>query len=319
METELLVLLGASAFGLTAALFVVFKASDFMLLTVGGYRQRQSARLVKQIGRVLAVAQNDVYLKSRQLEQLTASLAAANLTLEELNSLKSKFLSMVVHDVRSPLAAIRGFSDLLARTPLNEKQLKMSRNIAASADQLGLLIRDLTDVAMIEAGKLKIEKAVFAFGDLVNALLPAIEVTASNKNISVRYDRINPGAMIDGDKFRLSQVLQNLLTNAIKFTPKGGAVEVSSRVEGKWLTVSVKDSGIGVHPSETKKIFEKFYQAKFQKDEKLRKQGWGLGLSIAHEIIMQHKGDIGATSAGLGKGSTFWFRVPVSFQPAGNN
>jgi signal transduction histidine kinase len=86
------------------------------------------------------------------------------------------------------------------------------------------------------------------------------------------------------------------------------------RAEGRSAAAYVKDSGIGIHSSETKKIFEKFYQAKYQKDEKLRKQGWGLGLSIAQEVIRAHKGEIGALSPGLGKGATFWFRIPVGTQ-----
>jgi signal transduction histidine kinase len=115
---------------------------------------------------------------------------------------------------------------------------------------------------------------------------------------------------LHGDKFRLSQVLMNLLNNAIKFTPAGKRVELTLRREGRHLAAYVKDSGIGLHPSETKRIFEKFYQAKYQKDEKLRKQGWGLGLCIAQEVVRAHQGDIGAMSPGLGKGSTFWFRIP---------
>jgi signal transduction histidine kinase len=103
----------------------------------------------------------------------------------------------------------------------------------------------------------------------------------------------------------------NLVNNAIKFTPAGKKVEVSFRREGKYVDTLVKDSGIGIHPSETRKIFEKFYQAKYQKDAALRKQGWGLGLSIAQEVVRAHKGDIGAQSPGLGKGSTFWFKIPA--------
>ena len=92
----------------------------------------------------------------------------------------------------------------------------------------------------------------------------------------------------------------------------GKNVEILFRREGKFVNTMVKDSGIGIHPSETKKIFEKFYQAKYQKDEKIKKQGWGLGLTIAQEVVRAHKGDIGAVSPGLGKGSTFWYKIPVS-------
>ena len=116
---------------------------------------------------------------------------------------------------------------------------------------------------------------------------------------------------LNQDPLLISFVLDGLLNNAIKFTPVGKKVELFMRREARGIAAYVKDAGIGIHPSETKKIFAKFYQAKYQKDEKLRKQGWGLGLSIANEIIHSHNGEIGATSPGLGKGSTFWFRVPA--------
>ncbi|HOI43786.1 MAG TPA: HAMP domain-containing sensor histidine kinase, partial [Elusimicrobiales bacterium] len=92
----------------------------------------------------------------------------------------------------------------------------------------------------------------------------------------------------------------------------GKRVELLLRREGRLCCAYVRDSGIGVHPSEVKKIFGKFYQARYQKDEKLRRQGWGLGLSIATEIIRSHKGEIAATSPGLGKGATFYFKVPAA-------
>lgn len=116
------------------------------------------------------------------------------------------------------------------------------------------------------------------------------------------------------DRFRLSQVMMNLLNNAIKFTPTGKDVEVFIQKIGGFVVFGVKDQGIGIHPTEIKKIFEKFYQAKYQKDEKLRKQGWGLGLSISQEIIRQHGGEIWAESKGLGKGSTFLFKIKAIFR-----
>ena len=313
MASEILVLLGVCGFGLLVALFVLFRGAEYINSTLGGIREVRSDRLIQQFTRAMAVSENRLYVKSRQLEELAKKLAGANLTLEQMDNMKSKFLSMVVHDVRTPLASIRGFSELLLKKNAGEKEARYLKNIVTSTDQLGRLIADLTDVAMIEAGKLKIERARFAFGALISGLLPSMEVIARGKGVVLKYDRVHSEAVVDGDKFRLSQVLQNLLNNAVKFTPAGGLVEVGTRAEGRWLIVNVKDSGAGIHPSETRKIFEKFYQARHQKDEKLRKLGWGLGLSIAREIIVRHGGEIGATSAGLGKGSTFWFKVPAVF------
>jgi len=308
-----LVVLGICGAGLLILFFILSRGQGALRSMMGGAREAQSEKLIREFSRAAAVSGDRIYAKSRQLEALTKNLAGANLTLEQLNNMKSKFLSVVAHDVRTPLAAIRGYSELFSKAATDDRHRNMSRNMSSAVDRLNLLISDLTDVAMIEAGKLNIEKKPFAFGSLVSDLMPSIEINAGNKGVTLKYDRINPKAVINGDTFRISQVLQNLLNNAIKFTPKGGVVEVSTRPEGRRLVVNVKDSGIGIHPSETKRIFEKFYQAKYQKDVNLRKQGWGLGLSIAHEIIMQHGGEIGATSQGLGKGSVFWFKLPASF------
>ncbi|MFH1619428.1 MAG: HAMP domain-containing sensor histidine kinase, partial [bacterium] len=254
-----------------------------------------------------------LYHHSRQLEQLSAKLALSNQELARLNDMKSKFLSMVVHDVRTPLASIRGFSEMLKKRVTGEKEEGYLQYVIQATDQIGRLVSDLTDLAMIEAGKLKMEKTVFNFSEIARDILPGISINASNKGVEVISGEV-PEGMIFGDKFRLSQVLMNLLNNAIKFTPAGGKVDLRFRREGKHLAAYVKDSGVGLHPSERKKIFEKFYQARHQKDEKLRKQGWGLGLSIAQEIIRAHKGEIGADSAGLSRGSVFWFRIPINNQ-----
>ncbi|MEA3307878.1 MAG: HAMP domain-containing sensor histidine kinase, partial [Elusimicrobiota bacterium] len=170
---------------------------------------------------------------------------------------------------------------------------------------------DLTDIAMIEGGKFKVEKTSFNFSEIFKDFMPAIEITAGQKNVVLDYANIDADVEVLGDKFRLSQVLQNLLTNAIKFTSAKGAVKLNTRIAGKWLYVYIKDSGIGIHPTELKKVFERSYQAKHQKDKKLTKMGWGFGLSIAQEIILQHNGEIAVDSRGLGHGSTFWFKIPI--------
>jgi two-component system phosphate regulon sensor histidine kinase PhoR len=298
-----------------AGVLVVSQVSGFMQSSFLNQRQRVSNMVIQDYMLQITMAQTQIYQRSQELEGLSSKLALSNQELASLNEMKSKFLSMVVHDVRTPLASIRGFSELLGKKTTGEKESAYLRNIISSTDQLGRLIADLTDLAMIEAGKLKMEKAVFDSAELARDILPALSINAQKKGVDLAAGDLTDGVFINGDKFRLSQVLMNLINNAIKFTPAGKRVEVTMRREARGIGVYVKDSGIGVHPSETKKIFEKFYQAKHQKDEKLRKQGWGLGLSIATEIIRSHKGEIGATSPGLGKGSTFFFRVPADSRP----
>ncbi|MDD2804960.1 MAG: HAMP domain-containing sensor histidine kinase [Elusimicrobiales bacterium] len=310
MEIILIALIPMMLFLLGAGFLVVAQVSGFMQSTFFNQRQNFSNMVIQQYMERITLAQGQLFQRKRELEEMSEKLSLSNQELSRLNDMKSKFLSMVVHDVRTPLASIRGFSELMTKR-VGAKEAAYLKNIVSSTDQLGRLISDLTDLAMIEAGKLKMEKSVFNFPELAMDVLPGLLINAQKKGVELLLHELPDGVMVEGDKFRLSQVFMNLVNNAIKFTPAGKRVEISFKREGRNIDVLVKDSGIGIHPSETKKIFEKFYQAKYQKDEKLRKQGWGLGLSIAQEIVHSHKGEIGANSPGLGKGSTFWFKIPV--------
>ena len=312
MEILIIALIPLSFLLLGAGFLVVAQVSGFMQSAFFNRRQNFSNMVIQQYMERITLAQGQLYQRKQEMEGMSVKLSLSNQELGRLNDMKSKFLSMVVHDVRTPLASIRGFSELLMNKNVGEREGRYLKNIVSSTDQLGRLIADLTDLAMIEAGKLKMEKAVFDFPDMAKDILPGLSINAQKKGVELVAHEFPDGVTVDGDKFRLSQVFMNLVNNAIKFTPAGKRVEVSFRREGKYMHTLVKDSGIGIHPSETKRIFEKFYQAKYQKDEKLRKQGWGLGLSIAQEVVRAHKGDIGALSPGLGKGSTFWYRIPVN-------
>jgi signal transduction histidine kinase len=311
MEMLIIILIPLSLLLLGAGFLVVAQVSGFMQSAFFNSRQNFSNMVIQQYMERIVLAQGQLFQRKRELEFMSEKLALSNQELGRLNDMKSKFLSMVVHDVRTPLASIRGFSELLMKKKVGEREAAYLKNIVSSTDQLGRLIADLTDLAMIEAGKLKMEKTPFDFPELARDILPGISINAQKKGVELVVHEFPEGLRVDGDKFRLSQVFMNLVNNAIKFTPAGKKVEISFRREGKYVHTFVKDSGIGIHPSETKRIFEKFYQAKYQKDEKLRKQGWGLGLSIAQEVVRAHSGDIGAVSPGLGKGSTFWFKIPV--------
>lgn len=312
MEIMVIALIPLSFLLLGAGFLVVAQVSGFMQSSFFNQRQNFSNMVIQQYMERITLAQGQLYQRKQELEWMSAKLSLSNQELGRLNDMKSKFLSMVVHDVRTPLASIRGFSELLMKKKVGEKETAYLKNIVSSTDQLGRLIADLTDLAMIEAGKLKMEKAPFNFPDMAKDILPGLSINAQKKGVELAVHDFPEGVLVDGDKFRLSQVFMNLVNNAIKFTPAGKRVEVLFRREGKYIDTLVKDSGIGIHPSETKRIFEKFYQAKYQKDAALRKQGWGLGLSIAQEVVRAHKGDIGAVSPGLGKGSTFWFKIPVA-------
>lgn len=313
---EFLVVIGVPMvlFLLGAAFLVVSQTTGFLQSTFFSQKQKFANILIQQYINQIILAKTQIYQKSKQLEELSKKLLLSNQELERLNEMKSKFLSMVVHDVRTPLSSIKGFSELISKKVEDPKLKEYTKNVVMASEQLGRLVSDLTDLAMIEAGKLKIEKNEFYYPEALLDILPSIRINAEKKGVNLIVGELPDNCYVVGDKFRLSQVIMNLLNNAIKFTPSGKNVEIYFIKEGNHIITAVKDQGIGIHRSELKKIFEKFYQAKYQKDEKLRKQGWGLGLSIAQEIIKQHGGEIWAESLGLGKGSTFIFKIKAVFK-----
>ncbi|MBI4056490.1 MAG: HAMP domain-containing histidine kinase [Elusimicrobia bacterium] len=296
-----------------AGILIVSQVSGFFQFNYFSNREKFSGQLISQIVGQIALAKTQLFSRTRELESLSGRLALTNQELARLNNLKSKFLSIAVHDMRTPVASIKGFSELAKKTVANDRQGQYLNYITSAAEQITRLLSDLTDLAMIEAGKLKIEKTFFDFVAMIQDVAPGISLVAKNKGVDFSVSEVPSSVSIKGDRFRLSQVLMNLLNNAIKFTPSGGQVDLRVRLDSRGVMVMVRDTGAGIHPTERKKIFEKFYQSVHQKDEKLRKQGWGLGLSIALEIIRAHRGDIGVDSFGLGKGSTFWFRIPLQY------
>ena len=173
---------------------------------------------------------------------------------------------------------------------------------------MNMLMADLMDISMMESGRFKMDGQAFVFNTLVDDVVTLQTVNAQKKGIFLQKYSYPVNISIVADRFRLSQVLSNLIGNAIKFAPQGGRVEVSFYEENDTLTCRVSDNGPGILHTEKEKIFLKFHQS--DNDRNLKKQGWGLGLSIAQEIIHAHGGEIGVESAGLGQGAMFWFRIP---------
>lgn len=329
MEAAVLIILPAMFLMLGFGYLVLGRVTErFSSLRLSGANSR-AVMLAERYMVQASLAKTELGRRNRALAALAEKLDLSGQELARLNEMQSKFLSMVVHDVRSPLATIKGFSQMLSPKMPGDREKAQLGHVVAAADQLSRLISDLTDLAMMEAGKLAIEPAPFDLRLIAADILPGLRMRSAEKGVAVNYFEPPSPVPVNGDRFRLGQVLMNLLTNALKFTPAGGKIDVTISVEGARRAapagnlsakdaaagaragVYVKDSGIGVHPAETGKIFEKFYQAKYQKDTDLRRQGWGLGLSIAAEIIRAHKGEIAVSSQGLGKGSVFYYRIPL--------
>lgn len=224
---------------------------------------------------------------------------------KELERRKDDFISIASHELKTPLTSIKGYVYLLkkmrGRRDLNLGYLdKIDRQL----DKLIELIQDLLDLSRIQSGKIEYKIDKFDIGKLVKDVVLDFEKLDNSHKLILKN---GVHKKLRGDKERISQVLVNLMTNAIKYSPNGGKVVVSVDNEEKGVRVSVKDFGIGIAPHEVDKIFDRFYRVKDAKGRTF--PGLGIGLYISHEIISRHRGKLWVESK-LGKGSTFNFRLP---------
>lgn len=259
------------------------------------------------------------YLKESQtrekrikyLEQAVERIAFRYRQEARLNESKSKFMFMVAHDLRQPLTAVQGYTTMLLEDSKDEQEKKILHTLDRSAAHMGTLLADLVDASISASGHLKINPYKFIYNKLIDEICAQYEIIAQKKGVTLR--KINYPAEIEiyADRERLAQVLNNLVSNAIKFTNMGGVVEVSYHLEGNRIRTFVRDNGKGIVHVDKVKIFEKFNQAENMDDEH-KSLGWGLGLSIAQDIIQAHKGGIWSQSAGLDKGTLFWFFLPIN-------
>lgn len=263
---------------------------------------------------------------SRRLKQLysgleqkvaerTAQLAAANQDLEEANQslaqanrMQSEFLTMISHEFRTPLTSIMTFTELLlegAAGENNQEQQEYLTDVLESSQRLLNMVNDLLDLSRLEAGKIKLFRELVAVRDLVRDAERTLRPLLEKKGLTLQTELSADLPLVEVDPLRITQVILNLLGNAIKFTPEGGRVRVTARPDGDDLEVSVSDTGVGIAPEDQERIFEAFRQAGASRPE-----GSGLGLALARSLVEMHGGRIWLESR-VGKGTTFRFTLPV--------
>jgi signal transduction histidine kinase len=249
--------------------------------------------------------------RERRIVELKAALEQKNAELLLLNQMKSRFLAIASHDLKSPLAAVRGYLDVLldgAAGPLNERQAKYLDRSRIRLDSQIHLISDLLDITALESGKGMGERVRLVPDELVRKAVETARESAQSRGIAVAYDESSRLPEVEVYPNRLAQVLENLLGNAVKYSDSGARVELRARTEGRLLVFEVEDTGIGIPADEVERIFEEFHRVKVKGAEP--REGTGLGLSIVKRIVEAHGGTIRATSE-LGKGSTFRFTIPI--------
>ncbi len=231
--------------------------------------------------------------------------------LAELDKMKSRFVSTVSHDLKSPLTAIRGFLDLIGVVgPLNDDQAHFVERIRVVAENMSELISNLLDLGRIEAG-LGVEFQPVNLRDILLSGKYDLAMPAQEKNILIDVEVPPDLPTIQGDPFRLQQVLNNLLSNAIKYTPRGGHVWIRAEKRPAEIVVSVRDTGIGIPPADLPHVFEKFYRV--QDPRVYDQDGTGLGLAIVKSIVEEHQGRVWVEST-VGQGSTFFFALPLALE-----
>jgi signal transduction histidine kinase/DNA-binding response OmpR family regulator len=255
-------------------------------------------------------------LESLKLFALHAGLLLVSLqhqrALEELNQLKSEFVSNVSHEVRTPLMAISGAIEiLLARdnTYLKDEKVKLLLDlIGRNSRRMQLLVNDLLDFSRIETGRFKMQCAAFNLKEVVQETVQDLGLKAKEKNITLVVELPPNDREVFGDREKIKQVVTNLLGNAVKFTPEGGEIRAGYRHEADGSVVlSVADTGIGIPGEQQERIFDKFYQ--LDGSSVREKTGFGLGLAISKSIVEHHKGRIWVESE-PGKGACFFVRLP---------
>ncbi|MHC4229189.1 MAG: sensor histidine kinase [Planctomycetota bacterium] len=273
----------------------------------------------------LQATQEKLRQANKQLDAKIAELSGRNIELFKANQVKGEFLANISHEFRTPLNAILGFAQVLREKPLllkKDKARRYAENIITSGNSLLNMINDLLDLAKTQAGKMELHVEQISVADLLEALRFEFSLLAKKKKIKVEllFDSDLPPLVTDIGKVR--QILYNFLSNAVKFTPSRGRIEIQAQFpspgtqgagpESRMIRIAVTDTGCGVAESDRKKVFEKFRQA----DGSITREstGSGLGLTISTELAAMLAGSIGLESPpeGRSEGSKFWLDIPVT-------
>ncbi len=269
--------------------------------------------------------QDELRGMNKSLDLKLGELAEHNVALFEADKIKGEFLANVSHELRTPLNSIVGFAEVLGETlenrtgPIDEKRKRYIANIITSSRQLLELINDLLDLAKIEAGRMEVRVAPVSIADTLEALSHLIRPQTEKRNITLTTTIERGIPVVHTDESRVQQIVFNFLSNAVKFTPDGGRIELSARVvpspeegEPPRVSIGVKDNGPGIPASDHDRIFDKFTQL----DSTVTREhsGTGLGLTISRDLARLLRGHIELDSA-EGEGATFGLVLPLVLEP----
>jgi signal transduction histidine kinase len=266
-----------------------------------------------------AFSQDDMVFVSRLADHAAIAIENARLyqQAQAANQAKTEFMSIASHELKIPMTSIKGYAKLLTLGTvgeLTERQTDFLNIIAANVDRMDRLVADLLDVSRIEAGRLRLDIQPVDLREVIDTVLQSVETQIAAKKLALRLEVPEKLPPVLGDQGRLIQVVTNLVSNAYKYTPEGGQIHIkadglAAASPSDSLTISVRDTGLGIAPEDQKKIFTKFFRAE---DPLVRDvPGTGLGLSITKSLVEMHGGKIWFESE-VGKGTTFAFTLPIA-------
>jgi signal transduction histidine kinase len=272
----------------------------------------RNRRLVEQaatLERSLSSAQE----ARREAEAARRAYSEQNKRLRELDRLKDEFLSLVSHELRTPLTSIRGYLDLVLdgeAGALNPEQRRFLEAVERNSSRLLRLVGDLLFVAQADAGRLALDRQRVELAKVAADCVEAAEPAADSRSVRLVLSA-DPVPAIVGDRGRLAQVLDNLISNALKFTPEGGTVDVRTRADDEHAMLEVSDTGIGIPAEDQSRLFERFFRSSKAHEQAI--PGTGLGLAIVKAIVEAHSGRIEVESR-EGEGTTFRVRLPLTVE-----
>ena len=291
--------------------YIIHRVED---VTEFVHLKREESRLeqvTQELRTHAARMEAEIYQRARDLQQ-------KNIDLEKANRTKDQFLSSMSHELRTPLHTVIGFAELLIEEmqgPLNEKQKRYVGHIQRDAQHLLALINEILDLSKIEAGRLELRRETLAPDAVIEEAISSIRPRAEDKSIRIQTD-IGMLPALSADRLRLKQILLNLLSNSVKFTPEGGEIRIEATWNPGGVTISVTDTGTGIPSDQSIAVFDKFYQV--GSIAKATGVGTGLGLAITKALVEQHGGAIWLDSE-PGRGACFTFTIPIDLPAAEGN
>ncbi len=296
-------LLGALSIGLFALWYLTKNLQDIINVFKRFKEGDYSARITDQ-------SKGDLVILADTYNDMADTISTNIEQLQSVERLRKELIANVSHDLRTPLAIMQGYIETLiikAKTINEEKREKYLKIVFDSSKKLGLLIKQLFEYSKLEANEIQPEKEAFNLADLTQDIFIKYQILAQEKNISIHSHIPNEIPLVFADLGLVERAIQNLMDNAIKFTPQGGSINIELKTHDENIEVSISDSGPGIPKEEQAYIFERYHKSVHSHQ---KNNGAGLGLAIVKKILEIHNSSIHVTSQ-LNQGTKFWFQLPA--------